>query len=275
MDAAAYACQVTPGKPLLVFSINPGRSGSAYLQALLATAVGAVGAHEDPPTMVGEYLFAVEQQPRAASRDERQTKVEAIEAAMELTPGAAAYIDTTNMFVKTFADVVIDAFGADRVGVIHLRRNTLDVARSFRELGCYTPTNTVSRPWMFDPLSPQSLAATYHRVDRDDPTELIVGYLVETELQGRRFAQENPETAVHDVHLDQLQTSEQVHALFRKLGLSATEETALVVGRRLNAKQEPKAAAAIRAEGDFSEKVSNVLQRFVEAGAPIDAMLNP
>ncbi len=253
--------------------MNPGRSGSAYLQHLLVSAEGVVGEHEHLPTMTGEHLFAVEQQERSASIASRRVKAEAVASALAMAPDAVAYADTSNMFIKTFADVIVEAFEPSRLRVLHLRRDTIAVAKSFRELGCYTERNVVSRPWMFDPLAPTSLAATYCRVDAANPTEMIVGYLVETELKAARFRSENPEVLVHDVWLEQLQAEPDVLSMLGTLGLSPTAETSSIIGERHNTKVQPKTEAATTAEPDFADRVVDVLQRFVAAGAPVAALL--
>ncbi len=232
-----------------------------------------VGEHEHPPTMTGEHLFAVEQGARASSVMSRRIKVDAIRAALAASPDALAYADTSNMFIKTFADVILDEFGSSRVRIVHLRRDTVAVARSFRELGCYTPHNTVSRPWMYDPLAPNALAGEFYRVDPGNPTEMIVGYLVEIELQAGRFFAEHSDVDVQQVWLSDLQTTEEVSSLFEKLGLHTTAETQAAVGARQNTKDQPKADAATPAEEGFAEHVADVLGRFADAGAPVGSLV--
>ena len=259
----------------LVFCANPGRSGSKFLQELLLSAESVVGGHEELPQMTGEHLFAVERFPAQLSRAARSIKADAIAATLEDEKNARVYADTSNMFIKTFADVVTDRFGSERIKVIRLRRRITDVARSFRLLGCWTDRNTLgSRGWMFDPTSPMALAARYVALDTHDPTAMIVGYLVECELRAEAFVERQPSIHTIEVTLPALQSLDAATSLLAELGLEPSAKTVGLLGERVHSMRARKADLNVAIEPDFDRKVESLLDRFLAAGAPVQGLLD-
>ena len=126
--------------PTLIFSINPGRSGSKYLYTLLKHTARTWVEHEQkggltfrygwaPADMHGGWLYAAIKEGLGATVAERGAKVRAIRKQIDkmhaLHPGQrVAYIETSHLFVEDFYDVVLDAFDACHydVRVIVLRR---------------------------------------------------------------------------------------------------------------------------------------------------------
>ena len=103
-----------PIGPRMVFSANSGRAGSGFLAKLLDASPSVVGGHERPPQMTGPWLRRVAFEPPHASFDARLVKVDALRGELGLMAGKHVYVDTSHMFVKTFADVVFEGVKANR-----------------------------------------------------------------------------------------------------------------------------------------------------------------
>jgi len=58
------------------------------------------------------------------------------------------YADTSDMFIKTMWDVILDEFSHDRVTVVELHRGLVETVRSFMELDDF---GIVRRPWHESP----------------------------------------------------------------------------------------------------------------------------
>ena len=148
----------------LVFSVNAGRSGSAYLARLLGLCSNTTSTHEEQPNMSGYFmrraaLFGLE-----ATRAERaDAKLPALLARLrelrapppgaerERRGGVYTYADTSNMWHRTWADLVAGegeaaratrerladaarAPGGVELVVVALRRNLPATMASFQRL---------------------------------------------------------------------------------------------------------------------------------------------
>lgn len=166
-----------PDGRTMVFSLNPGRSGSESLARVLATSSQVVAGHEREPIMMGPWLRMVGFEGLAATRLRRRVKARAIEVELELfRPGV--YADTSHLFLYTFADVVLDHFVDREIVVVRLHRDPMDVARSLVELGYFSRTSTLGLDWHFWPTWPMSLMPM--PIDRvTGEWDLVFGSLVD------------------------------------------------------------------------------------------------
>jgi len=147
-----------PDQDTMVFSVNPGRSGSESLARLLANSTQVAAGHEREPMMIGPWLRMVGFEGQARTRHERRVKAKAVEVEMDLMPDGV-YADTSHMFLYTFSDVVLDHFADKNLVVIRLHRNPLEVARSFIELGYFSRNSRLGMDWHFWPTWPSSLVS--------------------------------------------------------------------------------------------------------------------
>ncbi len=145
-----------PANPnTLVFSLNPGRSASESLARLLAGSSQVTAGHEREPMMIGPWLRMVGFQGGEATLDARRFKARAIEVELNLyRPGL--YVDTSHLFLYTFADVVLENFPDRDVVAIRLHRDPLAVAKSYLELGFFSRHSTLGADWHFWPTWPTS-----------------------------------------------------------------------------------------------------------------------
>ena len=140
----------------IIFSANPGRSGSAFLANVLGGSPEIDAGHERVPAMTGPWLRRIARHGLAESYTARLVKAEAIAIERSHLASKQIYCDTSHMFVKTFADVVLDEFRDDTIVVIALRRDPALTARSFFELGLLGPQPGNWHDWMVCPTSPHA-----------------------------------------------------------------------------------------------------------------------
>lgn len=217
----------------LFFCINPGRSGSHYLQKILECASEVESFGECPPTMCEKHLWAVNERPYAESYDSRMVKVNKIEKMLKGLPaGKSIYSETNHMFIKTFFDVVMDRFGDD-VEVIILRRNLSNTLKSFIELE-YLGKNHVSYDWMVHPESPSAAIKCIKSFKNMDHYDRCISYLIDIEARALRFQRDYPNTKVYDVRLEELNDKQLVIGLFERLGITPTNQLDAAVGNSIN-----------------------------------------
>ena len=138
----------------MIFSANPGRSGSAFLARLLDSSPIIDAGHERDPAMTGPWLRRVAYRGPAESYEDRQIKVAAIRSELTHLADGMIYADTSHLFLKTFADVVLDAFPHELITVIALRRSPLLTARSYFQLGTLGPNRLPWHGWVPFPTAP-------------------------------------------------------------------------------------------------------------------------
>jgi hypothetical protein len=223
----------------LVFCANSGRAGSRYLAALIDSSNEAVACHEPEPKMIDAFLTLVNRHDYAFSYAQRNVKCAAIEAALAaLSPPKTVYGETSHMFIKTYYDVVLDAF--PRAKVIVLRRPLAETLRSFVELGYFSPANANWPKWM---SSPNATTAALPAVAPDaslDQVDLCIAYLLDIEARVQRMRSQYPDVATMHIALDDLNSPPKVDRVFAWLGITRSAQTAEVEGERLNAKDKRK-----------------------------------
>jgi len=173
----------------MVFSLNPGRSGSESLARLLANSAQIASGHEREPMMIGPWLRMVGFEGQAETMRHRRVKARAIEAEIELMR-SGVYADTSHMFLYTFADVVLDHFADKDLVVIRLHRDPLEVARSFIELGYFSHNSRLGMDWHFWPTWPQSLI-TMPTGAVTGEWDLVFGSLIDFYRRQSRFISEH------------------------------------------------------------------------------------
>ena len=99
--------------------------------------------------MTGSYLRRVQNAPLSQSMLPRRIKIAAINRRLAAMEPQQVYAETSHMFIKTFADVVLDYY--QNVEVIVLRRQLDQVLRSCMELGWFSQRNPIWQLWMSVP----------------------------------------------------------------------------------------------------------------------------
>jgi hypothetical protein len=229
-----------------IFSINSGRSGSAYLAKMLSYAENVHVEHENyAERWSNEYHHEVKQRGYQHSYQIRkQLKAAEIEAIFKQNK---IYAETSQLFIKSFYDVATDYLierGCD-LKVIVLRRYVPEIVLSLHQLDFpsmseygwyYTPdhANAITTPiWYIDPIT--SYADVYER---------IIAYLIDLEAKVEDYHLRYPNIPIINVELNELQSEEGVMSLFDSLNLqlnatkerSFTSQVGTTVNRRLRAK---------------------------------------
>lgn len=188
--------------------------------------------------------------------------------------GCWTYVDTTNMFVKTFADVAARELGADIV-VVRLRRDSVEVARSARQLGWFDPKfHHLAWPdWHPNPAAAQSSCSKYGLVEPNDPVSLIVGHMVSCELDGQEFERQHPRVSIVHRNLSELQTFDDVDDFLLRVGTRSGLTTHALLGCRVNTRTLQKRSRDLAVEPDIRRSVLRLINRYLVAGAPVEALL--
>jgi hypothetical protein len=136
------------------FCASPGRAGSMYMRSMLRAARGVIALHEPAPRMNdGDLRSVLLRGQREATFSARATgKVGAIHRALAGTAPDVGYAETSHMFVKTYADVVLRriAPAAQNVTIIVLHRDVRDVAWSQLRLGWFSRGHSGRDVWYYD-----------------------------------------------------------------------------------------------------------------------------
>lgn len=215
---------VSEGENRLIFCINSGRCGSKFLSKLLGTAEHVTSFHEAEPKMIGEYLQWINERTYEETVDQRRIKANEIQNILNDSPPQAIYCETNHMFIKTFFDVVVDAFG-DRMEVILLRRNLAAVLKSFMELGYFSDKNQVWPNWMSSPNAVTAAIPCIGEEESLDQCDRCIAYLIDIEARALRFCRDYSHINVHPIRLETLNTLDNSKLVLQKLGLTATNET--------------------------------------------------
>ena len=256
MRLTTLASASPPPQCHLVFSINAGRSGSAYLSRLLNLHPEVNAGHERSPVMATSVLRQAKQKGLAATYEARKAlKIPAIRRILNQTRPAKVYAETSHLFAKTFSHLVMDSFPECRIDVIVLRRDFMEIACSFYVHGW----GKIHQDWLIEPWSrlatlesiPNHTSTTTTK-EAAQEADLIFWYIYDTAAKAHAFSHQYeytryyPQLQLHTYWLEQLQTAPEVNELFRRLGLeplskeklSAATAADSVIGHAANTKQQ-------------------------------------
>ncbi|MFW5960185.1 MAG: hypothetical protein ACOCSE_03600, partial [Chitinivibrionales bacterium] len=170
----------TSKEPLLrnryVFSINPGRAGSAYLSSLLGSGLDVVSFHEAKPEMCGKHLLDSAYKDRAVSKPDRMIKVKEIQSLLANLPPGKIYAETNHMFIKSFYDVVVSSIPNELITVVILRRDPAALVESFYRMGYFSDKNRVWPAWMHKVPSIGSVFKPGYSYEDIDTYDRIISY---------------------------------------------------------------------------------------------------
>lgn len=225
-------------RPTYVFSVNPGRSGSKYLSALLSSVSGTAAFHEARPKMSGSILESAMKEGLERTRSQRLVKIAEIRHLLAES-GALTYVETNHMFAKTFFDIALEELPPAPVTVVILRRPWAKVMRSFLSLGYFTDRNPMWINWMRVPEKEGPAEDSLHP---EDPMVAIAEYLLKLEQRSQDLQKWYPGIKFVDCDLETLQSRDGVQALFDRLSLTGEPLGDLEsrVGTRVNQRKKKK-----------------------------------
>ena len=206
----------------------------------------------------------------------RKFKVNFIQEQILRSPGIKVYCETSQMFIKTYFDVVASAFSG-KIEVIALRRYLPEVIKSFYDLGYFSRDRPFYKNnWGVSPFAVTSSAIPIAPVDRLDQIDTIIAYLVDIESRAQRFKDQFPAIKVVDVRLEHLSTISHVVNLFEALRLEPTSATHdfLCYGK-VNERSSEKAVLGTEAISlDYCQhRLDLYLSKASELGIPIPKSL--
>lgn len=131
-----------------LFSINPGRSGSQYLQRLLSYVEGCRSEHEAYPICNGRAMRRFLEGENDVMRSLAREKVHRIRGFIE--EGYTLYAETNHCFIKGFGWFIPEFVQQSKIGVIILRRDPTKVIESTLKIDC-SPLTSFGRDWIVTP----------------------------------------------------------------------------------------------------------------------------
>ncbi len=249
-----------------IFCINSGRSGSQYLSTVLGSAQQVLSFHEADPKMIGEHLYGINHHPYETTFQSRQMKVAAIQSLLTEAPDKRVYCETSHMFIKTFFDVVVDAFGT-QIQVVLLRRRLAAVLKSFLELGYFSDKNQVWSKWMSSPNAATAAIPCIDTDDRLDDCDRAIAYLIDIEARAQRFMATYPQITVHPVRLESFNTYDFVVQFFQQLQLEPTSETQQLYSQVINVRKKRKQQICNPVNLDYCQsRIEQYLERATSQG---------
>jgi hypothetical protein len=225
-----------------VFCINPGRSGSGYLQVLLSTAINTVSIHEGYPRMHGRSMQKFNQGDASALQSLMPIKLDEIH---QVTAGGKhIYCETSHYFIKGWGYLLPDAYlPQQEIGVIILHRPIEETIYSLLRLRDVPGVSEYGRNYYLIPDAPANLTKAPPNAD---PYERCKWYVNEIALRSEEYKQRFPKITYFDCTLDQLNDYDFVLSLFKAFALEPSPALKAVCGKQpINTRSEwPKLSLA-------------------------------
>jgi hypothetical protein len=240
----------------VIFTATTGRSGTLTLSKLFSTVPACIAMHEAPPIMNGPVLEAANFGNVALlERVYRQIKSINI---LRASIGYRYYMEANHLFVKTFIQQAVQDFG-DRLAVIHLVRDPIEVATSIFRLQDYPGTER-GNYWWLDYRAPSNLLQIADVLDSDSdfshPFYRALWYWHEVEARIAAMRAQMPTLKVCRFETNWLNNVSKVYALFDELHVEYDKFLlAARVGIREHDKEDEKTGPAL-ARGRAQEMLS-------------------
>jgi hypothetical protein len=244
----------------VIFTATTGRSGTLTLAKLFSTVPACVALHEAPPIMNGPVLQAANFGNTALlERVYRQIKSINI---LRASIGYRYYMEANHLFVKTFIQHAVRDFG-DRIAVIHLVRDPIEVATSIFRLEDYPGTER-GNYWWLDYRAPSNLIQISDALDSDrefsHPFYRALWYWHEVEARIASMRAQMPLLKVCRFETNWLNNISRVYGLFDELGIEYDKLLlAARVGIREHDKEEEKTGPALA-----RDRAQSMLSQFRE-----------
>jgi hypothetical protein len=235
----------------VIFTATTGRSGTLTLAKLFSTVPACIAMHEAPPIMNGPVLEAANFGNVALlERVYRQIKSINI---LRASIGYRYYMEANHLFVKTFIQQAVQDFG-DRLAVIHLVRDPIEVATSIFQLQDYPGTER-GNYWWLDYRAPSNLIQIADVLDSTGDFShgfyRALWYWHEVEARIAAMRRQLPSLKVCRFETNWLNDVAKVFELFEDLGIEFDSLLlAAKVGTREHDKEDQKTAPALpRSQG--------------------------
>lgn len=148
-----YLRKVDKDIELLIFVATTGRSATTTLSEIFERILGCSSHHEPNPNMNGQIMINRNNDDSRFAKFTYET-VKSVNI-RRLAKGFKYYVETNHMFIKTFIDYVVDDF-PQKVKVIHLVRNPVEVAESITRLNQH-PGSNIGNQWWSDYHAPENI----------------------------------------------------------------------------------------------------------------------
>lgn len=218
----------------LIFCISPGLAGSAHLAHVLDFAHNARVFHQPHPFMAGEILQAVLLNGQRDSTFESRAaqKLGSIQLELKHAPKQAVYAETSHMFIKTYADVVLQTLGdISNISIIALRQPIQNTVYSQLINGWFSSHHDRNREGYYDikDVHPSERVVPTN-FSMSDIADRAIAYNTDIWIRAQRLRQQvelrqkrGQWTNVRfiDLRLDSIMSSGDVQSFLSSLGLSS------------------------------------------------------
>lgn len=204
-----------------------------------------IARHEPEPRMHDTFLkdVIISGKRKETWYERASIKLSAIEQTLEGTPKSIVYAETSHMFVKTFADIVLEKLGDDcKISIILLQRDLKETVMSQLRLGWFSQGHPGKNVWYYDVNDVhQSEAMISYKSNSSDPVDSLIAYNTDIFQRGiflqklirRKHEMGNwKDVNVHTVKLEEITKNEMhnVPLLLRKLGIVVDSERLKMLG---------------------------------------------
>lgn len=224
----------------LIFCISAGYAGSDRLTRVLGAARDTRAFHQPRPEMADDTLRAVLLEGRRSESFASRTaeKLGAIKRELARSSKDIVYAETSHMFIKTFADVILYTLGdIANISIIALHQPLHLVIFNQLNNHWFSSSPPDNRVWYYD-------VADVHKSERVFPANFsaesvvdrAIAYNTDVWLRGQRLKQSVKHMHklgrwqhVHivDIRVEDMMSSNAIFSIFRSLGLKVNH-------RRLN-----------------------------------------
>jgi hypothetical protein len=272
------AWRPTGGKKRLFFTVSTGHSGTMFLARAFKCGVNVTAEHEQKPSVVG-FPSILRRGLKATYKARQAEKLAAFVEWVDKT-GDQPYADISHMTVKSWADVALDWLLQDEryeVNFIVLRRWLPHVVRSFLLVDVWRPDTVL--------LYNGGEYTTHHRnfallppleaYNHEDSVNLVLGYVVDMELQLARFKAQYPSIRFYETRSEDLFYRNGVRRFLRAVGLEGNERmlASIATARPVNQHVSWRAPEMLNiTESVFLARASRFLAAYRAAGIPLPPM---
>jgi hypothetical protein len=242
----------------IIFTATTGRSGTLTLTNVFSSIADCKALHEPYPRMSGAVLTAASfGNMEYVDRVYRQIKAVHIRRA---AAGYKYYVETSHLFIKTFALQALSDFGI-KLNVIHLVRPPLQVAMSIYRLQDQPGTQRGNQMWL-DYRAPSNLIGIADILEADaefsHPFYKALWYWFEVEARIAAYKERFPSVPFVRFETDWVNDKKRVFGLLNDLSMDFDESAVgATVGARANAREHHKKMGPLD-----EEKAASMLKRF-------------
>lgn len=177
----------------LIFCISPGLAGSSHLAHVLDFAHNTRVFHQPIPFMANDDLQAVllDGQRDVTFESRAAKKLGAIQHELRDTSKQVVYAETSHMFIKTYADVVLQKLGdISNISIIALRHPIQNAVHTQLANGWFSTGHEGNRIWYYDITDVHpSERVTPTNFSVSDTVDRAIAYNTDIWVRGHRLKQ--------------------------------------------------------------------------------------